>query len=103
MLRKALAALVILSWVILSGFDLLEDLGFKTGPSAYSESTPEKALPSDFKHRLSLANNIVESAHIEQLFYPSLFRLTAFRPSNHPLSLFHRVSELYKLHRVFLI
>jgi hypothetical protein len=103
MLRKALAALLILSWVVLSGFDLLEDFGFKTGPSISSEGTPDKSLPPHFRHRVSLANNIVESAHIEQLFYPSLFGQTSFRASNHPISSFHRVFELYKLHRVFLI
>jgi hypothetical protein len=103
MLRKALAALLILSWVVLSGFDLLEDLALKSGPSAYRECTSDKALPPHFKHGVGLANNIVESAHIEQLFYPSLLGLTALRASNHPVSSFHRVSELYKLHRVFLI
>jgi hypothetical protein len=103
MLRKSLAALLILSWVVLSGFDLLEDLEFKTGPGAYSEGTPDKTLPPHFKHRVSPANNIVESAHIEQLFHPSLLGLTAFRACNHSVSSFCWVSELYKLHRVFLI
>jgi hypothetical protein len=103
MLRKTLSALLVLSWVVLSGFDLLEDLGFKTGPSAYSESIPDKALPPHLKHRVSLANNIVESAHIAQLFYPSLLGLTRFRASDHSVASFHKVSELYKLHRAFLI
>jgi hypothetical protein len=102
MLRKPLAALLILSWVALSGFDLLEDLEFETGPSAYSGGT-DKSLPPYFKHRGSLANNIVESAHSEQLSYLSLLGLTVFHSPNYSGSSFHRVSELYKLHRVFLI
>jgi hypothetical protein len=102
MLRKPLAALLILSWVVLSGLDLLEDLEFETGPSAYSGST-DKSFPPYFKHRVSLANNIVESAHSEQLSYPSLLGLTVSHSPRHSICSFHRVSELYKLHRVFLI
>jgi hypothetical protein len=102
MLRKPLAALLILSWVVLSGFDLLEDLVFDTGPSAYSGGT-DKSLPPHLKHRVNLANNIVESAHSEQLSYFSLIGLTVSQSPSHSVSSFHRVSELYKLHRVFLI
>jgi hypothetical protein len=102
MSRKPLAALLILSWVILSGLDLLEDLEFDTGPSAYSGAT-NKSLPPYFKHRVSLANNIIESAHSEPPSYLSLLGLTASYPRCHLVSSFHKVSELYKLHRVFLI
>jgi hypothetical protein len=102
MFRKPLAALLILSWVVLSGFDLLEDLEFETGPSAYSGGT-DKSLPPYFKHRVSLANNIIESAHSEQPSYLSLLGLTVSHSPSHSVSSFHKVSELYKLHRVFLI
>jgi hypothetical protein len=102
MLRKPLAILLIVSWVVLSGFDLLEDLEFETGFSAYSGGTG-KTLPPYFKHRVSLANNIIESAHSEHPSYLSLLGLTVSHSPNHSVSSFHRVSELYKLHRVFLI
>lgn len=102
MLRKFLATLLILSWVVLSGFDLLEDFEFETGPSAY-RGVADRSLPPFLKHRVSLANNIVESAHSEQLSYLSLSGLTASHSSCYSISSFHRVSELYKLHRVFLI
>ena len=97
-----MAALLILAWVALSGFDLLEDLEFDTGSSAYSGGT-EKSLPPHLKHRASLANNIIESAHSEQPSYLSLLGLTVSYSPSHSASSFHWVSELYKLHRVFLI
>jgi hypothetical protein len=102
MLRKPLAALLILSWVVLSGFDLLEDLEFGTGLSAYSGGT-DKSVPPYLKHLASLANNIIESAHGEQPSYLSLLGLTVSHSPSHSISSFHRVSELYKLHRAFLI
>ena len=102
MLRKLLAALLVVSWVVLSGFDLLEDLQFETGPSAYSEGTG-KSLPPYLKHRVSLVNNIIESAHSEQPSYLSLLGLTVSHSPSHSVLSFHRVSELYKLHRALLI
>jgi hypothetical protein len=102
MLKKPLAALLILSWVVLSGFDLLEDLEVEQGPSAYSGGT-DKSLPPHLKHRVSLTNNIVESAHSEQPSYLSPIGQTASCSPDHFVSSFHRVFELYKLHRVFLI
>jgi hypothetical protein len=102
MLKRLLAALLILSWVVLSGFDLVEDLEFDTGPSAYSGGT-DKSLPPYFKHRVSLANNIIESAHSEQPSYLSILGLTVSHSPSRSVSSFHRVSELYKLHRAFRI
>jgi len=102
MLRKSLAILLLFSWVILSGFDLLEDLQFESGTSAYSQGPIDKSLPY-LKHRASLANNIVESANHAQLFYPSLLRLAAVQWPIQPVLSFHKVSQLHKLHHVFLI
>jgi hypothetical protein len=105
MARKLLAVLLMLSWIVLSGFDLLEDLQFETGASAYSHSrgAGDKSLPPHSKRHASLTNNIVESAAGTQVFYPSLLRLTPSQSAVPPILSSHRVSELHKLNRVFLI
>ena len=102
MVKKPLAVLLIVSWVVLSGFDLLEDLEFGTGSRTQVGST-DKSPPPYFGHSVSLVNNIVESAQGEQLSHLSLFELIPSHSSGDSLSSFHKVSELYKLHRVFLI
>jgi hypothetical protein len=105
MARKSLAALLVLSWVVLSGFDLLEDFKFETGTSAYvhSQGAPDKSLPAYPKRQASLTNNIVETATSVQRVYPLLLRLTCSEsPTQNALSS-ERASELHKLHRVFLI
>lgn len=102
MLRKSLAILLLFSWVILSGIDLLEDLEFDSEATAYSQGPLDQSLPY-LKHRANLANNIVESADHTQVFYPALLRLTAAQSPIHPVLSFQRVSQLHKLHRVFLI
>ena len=103
MARKSLAVLLLLSWIILSGFDLLEDLGFETGNSAYSQGSTNNHLLPHLKHRSSLANNIVESAASAQQFYPLTLRLIPNQSPIHPVLSFHTVFDLHKLHRVFLI
>jgi hypothetical protein len=102
MLRKPLAILLILSWVVLSGLDLLEDLEFETNSRVHVGSS-DKSSPPYSGHQVSLVNNIVESAQSETLSQLSLFELIPSHASGDSLSSFHKVSELYKLHRVFLI
>jgi hypothetical protein len=102
MLRKSLAILLLFFWVILSAIDLLEDLEFDSEASAYNNS-PTDDSPPNSTHRAPLANNIVESADHAQLFYPALLRLTAAQSPIHPVLSFQKVSQLHKLHRVFLI
>ena len=101
MFRKPLAVVLIFSWVVLSGIDLLEDLKLESEHSAYSESG-ESLLPNWLQHA-SVANNIVESAINPSTFYTPLVRLNLSRSSIHPVLSSHKVLELHKLHCVFLI
>jgi hypothetical protein len=107
MVRKPLSLLLLLSWLALSGFDLVEDLDFETETSVYSQdsqgTTTEKSLPPYSKQHVRLANNIVESAGSTRLFSPILLRLTPFTSPNYPVLSCDRIFALYKLHHVFLI
>ncbi|MGH8545937.1 MAG: hypothetical protein ACREX3_20390 [Gammaproteobacteria bacterium] len=103
MLRRLLVVLLLFSWVVLSGFDLLEDLTLDSESRAYAQGATDKFPSPNFKHRGSLANNIVESAARAQVFCPSLLRLSAYQSPLHLVLSSRRVLKLHKLHRVFLI
>ena len=97
MVRKPLSLLLLLSWLALSGFDLVEDLDFETETSVYSQrtdkGTTEKSLPPYSKQHARLANNIVESADYPRLFSPILLRLTPFTSPN--LQYCHATASLH--------
>ena len=100
MYRKPLAILLVCSWVILSGFDLLEDLDESLDPGAQSSRAcrvPHGASGTN------VANNIVESADRVQPFYTGLFDLPSVHASADLDLSFKKASQLHKLHRVFLI
>jgi len=101
MFRRPLAIALVFSWFILSGFDLLEDLKLESEHSGYSHSS--KSLSPNWIQHASLANNIIESAINTYVFYTPLLRLNLSQFSIHPVSSSHKVLELHKLHRVFLI
>jgi hypothetical protein len=101
MFGKPLAVVLIFSWVVLSGFDLLEDLKLELEHSACSRSG-ESRLPNWLQHA-SVTDNIVESAINPSTFYTPLVRLNLSRSSIHPVLSSHKVLELHKLHCVFLI
>ena len=101
MFRKLLAAVLVFSWVVLSGIDLLEDLQLESDHSAYSQSA-DSLLPTWMLHA-SLTNNIVESAIDTDAFTTPILRLNLSQSSIHPVSSSHRVLDLHKLLRVFLI
>jgi hypothetical protein len=101
MFRKPLAVVLVFCWVILSGFDLLEDLKLDSEHSAYSESG--KSLSPKRGQQASLTNNIVESAVIPHAFYTPLLRLNVSQSSIRPTLSSHKTLDLHKLHRVFLI
>jgi hypothetical protein len=102
MSRKFLATLLVCSWIILSGFDLIEDL-----------RSPDRAIVATDSHERSsssmagesgtLVNNIIESAIRIQRAY------TAFLNSSIVASAFDALPELrtcFRLHllyQVFLI
>jgi hypothetical protein len=101
MFRKPLAVVLVFSWVVLCGFDLVEDLKLESEHSAYSQSG--KSLSPNWIQHAGLANNIVESAVNAYAFYTPLLRLNLSQSFVYPASSSHKVLELHKLHRVFLI
>ena len=69
MLRKRLALLLALSWVILSGYDVIEDLDL---PDRIEIHNPADALSGGAGSAGLLARNIVESADRPHLRYANL-------------------------------
>jgi hypothetical protein len=103
MCRKLIAALLIIGWVSLSGFDLVEDLDEVPGQVAVSNSPSHDSSTSKRGGWGPLANNIIESANrIQQVdsalvsFAPTIFDFDA-------VPVFRRHFQLHKLNRVFLI
>ena len=101
--RKLIAALLILGWISLSGFDVVEDLDEIPGQLAVSSTSPDDSSTSKRGGWGPLANNIVESANRTQQADVALvsFTPTIFDP--HPVLDFRRHFALHKLYRVFLI
>jgi len=102
MCRKVIAALLIAGWVILSGFDVLEDLEFP-GQAAISRLSHEPDSASTVAGWGMLANNIVESAYRIQQAYFDLVGSTTLTLEFDAVPDFRAYFHLYKLHRVFLI
>src|SRR3972149_98496 len=100
MLRKALAFLLIFSWIILSGFDLLEDLDVPIQVDIHSPI--EGSLPN-LGQRVDLVNNIVESADRTRLFDAELFELPRVDSSVDRALSVKKVFQLHKLPRVYQI
>lgn len=98
--RKPLAILLVFSWVILSGLDLLEDLDVQLDAGVHSPF--EGSLPN-VGSGLNIVNNIVESADHIQPFYAELFEFLAVHLSDDTALSFKKASRIHKLHRVFLI
>ena len=103
MCRKFVAVLVILGWVSLSCFDVVEDLDEIPGQVEVSSSSASNSSTSKQIGWGHLANNIVESAnHTDQ----SGITLISFTPAalqlNRVVNL-RRHFQLHKLYRVFLI
>jgi hypothetical protein len=100
MYRKSLAVLLVCFWVILSGFDLLEDLDESLNPG--SQSSRASRVPHGTPG-INIANNIVESADRIQPFYADLLELPSAHSSADLSLSFKKTSRLHKLNRVFLI
>jgi hypothetical protein len=99
MLRRTLAIALVLSWIILSGYDVTEDLDLPA-QTALQEST-ESASGTGFAGLL--ARNIVESAAHEGVRCSSLLeQRTAPRMVEKP-QLAQKISRLHKVNRVFII
>ena len=105
MCRKLVAALLILGWISLSGFDVVEDLDEVPGEVAVSTASPDESSTSKRGGWGPLANNIVESANHAQRadFAPVRFTPppTIFDPDT--ILDFRRHIYLHKLYHAFLI
>jgi hypothetical protein len=98
MIQKALAILLAVSWIVLSGVDMLEDLEFESNASPSASSSPSTAKP------VKLANNRVELASraLERLFRSEDLEKTTFTKLAAP-SLESGAVRSYKDNCVFLI
>ena len=100
MRRKVFATLLIVGWVILSGFDVLEDLEF---PGQASLSISHNADPTATVGWGLLANNIVESAYrLHQVYIVPVESTTVAFDPDAVLDI-HTYFQLHKLYHVFLI
>jgi hypothetical protein len=100
MLRKFLAAVLVLSWIGLSGFDVLEDL--KPPAQLEVHSPADGHLPA-LGETFPLVNNIVESADHSRLRHSALLERPAVQICGLSLAIVPKSFSLHKLHRVFLI
>jgi hypothetical protein len=101
MLRKSLAVLLVLSWVILSGFDVVEDLDLpdevEVGKSAAAEFPPGP-------WSCRLVNNMVESANASSTREPVLASNPVIGKAYFTaVTVSHVKLKLHKLHAIFLI
>lgn len=103
MCRRLLAALLIIGWVSLSGFDVVEDLDEVPGQVAVSTSSPDDSSTSKRGGWGPLANNIIESANRIQQLNSALVSFTPTIFAFDPVLVFRRHFQLHKLYRVFLI
>ena len=96
------AALLILSWLTLSCFGLVEDLNQLIAQAGVSTTTAQHGSARRGADWDALTNNIVESA--TRARHDSTFlSVMEFRRSGEAVFAFRRQSPLHKLHRVFLI
>ena len=100
MLRKRLALLLALSWVILSGYDVIEDLDF---PDRMELHNSADTLFRGSGSAGLLAGNVVESADRPQLRCASLPEHYLEFTASYTPSPSQRVFKLHKVNQVFLI
>jgi hypothetical protein len=98
--RKPLALLLVFSWILLAGFDLLEDLDVPLQTRVHNPF--EGSLPN-VASGANIVNNIVESADYTQPFYTALNDFPAVDSAIETALSFKKASRLHKLNRVFLI
>jgi hypothetical protein len=100
MAQKFLALLLIISWLSLSGFDVLEDLDFPDQVELHSSP----AVPLFDHGRTSrLTHNIVESAGHPKIRYFTFTEQPAAQLLISSQTPFQKTYKLHKLHHAFLI
>jgi hypothetical protein len=102
MFRRILAALLIIGWVSLSGFDVVEDLDDISRQTVLSSASPDDSS-SKVRGWGPLANNIIESANRIQQDSGTLVSFTASSFNHYQLLDLRRQLQLHKLYCVFLI
>jgi hypothetical protein len=102
MCRKVIATLLIAGWIILSGFDVLEDLEFPGGVAVSRLSHDPSSTPTVAGWG-ALANNIVESAYRIQQASFDLVGSTTLTLDLDSVPDFRAYFQLHKLYHVFLI
>jgi hypothetical protein len=100
--RKTLATLLVCGWIILSGFDLLEDL-HSADQTSVTKPSPERTSPSVAGGFGTLANNIVETALRPKRLYTVLFSSSYVAPALDAICEVRTSFRLHKLYQVFLI
>jgi hypothetical protein len=104
MFRRIFAALVVLGWVSLSFFDVIEDLDEVPGQVSVSQSSENDTTNSKRGGWGPLANNIVEFLNrIQKPADIALFNSISVFFGFAPVIDFRKHSQLHKLFQVFLI
>jgi hypothetical protein len=100
MIRKALAAVLVISWVVLAGIDLLEDLDVPIQAGLHNRAG---GASSNFGQGANLADNIIESAHRPWEVETQLSEPKSTAAVTDVISFSKKAVSLHKLNRVFLI
>jgi hypothetical protein len=100
MLRGFVALLLVFSWIILSGYDVVEDLVLPD-QIEFQSSIPGPAAPHGSSGLVT--RNIVESADHTPYRCQCLLEQFATQQASYPPHYSHKTSKLHKVHRVFLI
>jgi hypothetical protein len=100
MLRRFVALLLVFSWIILSGYDVVEDLDLPN-QIEFQSSMPDPVAPLGSSGLLT--RNIVESADHTPYRCQCLLEQLAIRKITYTPHYSQKTSKLHKIHRVFLI
>ena len=103
MFRKFIAVLVILGWVSLSCFDVVEDLDEIPSKVTVWSSSPDDSSTATPAGWGPLANNIVESANETEQIGVDFISFTPIAFEFNRVVVLRRHFQLHKLYRVFLI
>jgi hypothetical protein len=98
--RRGVAVLLILSWVLLSAIDILEDLDHYDRLELHSAPA---VLGSRNGQSGGLVNNIVESADHSRVRRPKLFQPWPLNPSIGSPTVCRKSFSIHKRHHIFLI
>jgi hypothetical protein len=99
MWRRTLAAFLVLSWFVLSGIDILEDLDlpFKVEFERSGET------PGPGAKRAGLVHNIAEFAHSPKIGHTDIVKISTVGSGGDSPGVTTRSARLHKYHQIFLI